>query len=141
MAILVSVILSIVFLLLSGIHFYWGLGGKWGGEVAIPTTINNEKVMNPKFLECFIVGLGLLVFGLFVLIKSGIIVFNLPVWMFKYGLWIISAIFILRSVGEFKYVGFFKKIRNTKFGKMDTKFYSPFCLGIGAVGIILEMML
>lgn len=137
---LIAWLLFAIFLFLSGIHFYWGLGGKWGAEASIPSKENHEKVFNPKLFECFVVGFGLLGFGLFVLVKSTILPFELPVFLADYGLWFVSILFILRSVGEFYYIGFFKKIKNTKFGQMDSKYYSPLCLFIGFLGIILTIL-
>ncbi len=61
-------------------------------------------------------------------------------WIFKYGSWIIPIIFILRSVGDFKYVGFFKKVKQTTFGKLDTKIYSPLSAFIGTVGVLIEII-
>lgn len=136
----IGIFLFLIFLFLSGIHFYWGLGGKWGGDSAIPTRANNEKVMNPKLFECFVVAFGLLGFAFLILIESEIITITLPNWLQEYGLWIISILFLLRAIGEFKYVGFFKKVKTTKFGQMDTKFFSPLCLLIGLLGIVLELI-
>lgn len=137
---LIGLLLFAVFSFLSGIHFYWGLGGKFGGEAAIPTRENNEKVMNPKLFDYFVVAFGLLGFGIFILVKSQLLTFGLPNWLSHSGLWIITSLFLLRAVGEFKYVGFFKTIKTTQFGQMDTRFYSPLCLAISLLGIILELM-
>ncbi len=113
--------------------------GTWGKNAAIPTNENNKRLMNPKLRECFTIGFGLLGFGLFILVKSEFIIFNLPDLLSNYGLWAIAVIFILRAIGEFKYVGFFKKIRDTPFGQMDTNYYSPLCLLIGVLIIIIEL--
>ena len=112
-----AIILFLIFLFLSSIHFYWGLGGRWGSEAVIPVKDNKAKVMMPGPWPTFIVAFGLLGFGLFILIKSGLINLNLPLWLEKYRLWIIASIFILRTIGEFKYVGFFKKIKQTNSDK------------------------
>jgi hypothetical protein len=140
MRILLGFILVAISTVLAAIHFYWGIGGKWGATGAVPTKRGGEKVLQPGSFDCFVVGLGLLCFGLLVLVKAGILQINLPRWLADYGVWLISAIFILRSVGEFKYVGFFKKIRDTTFGKLDTKYFSPLCLLIGLLGTILSLL-
>lgn len=93
----------------------------------------------PGVLPTLIVALGLLEIGFFILIKSRLILFNIPLWLDNYGLWIIAGIFILRAIGEFNYVGFFKKIKQTKFGKNDTKYYSPLCLTIGILTLLMEL--
>ena len=136
MTTIIAIILFLIFL--SSIHFYWGVGGRWGSEAVIPTKDDNVKVMMPGLLPTFIVAFGLSGFGLFILIKSELISLNLPLWLDNYGLWIIAGIFILRAIGEFNYVGFFKKIKHTKFGQRDTKYYSPLCLLIGILTIIIE---
>jgi hypothetical protein len=79
-------------------------------------------------------------FGIFYILKSGLIEFNLPEWIMKYGSWIIPSIFILRAIGEFKYVGFFKSVRKTDFGKLDTKLFSLLSLIIGIFGIIIQLL-
>jgi hypothetical protein len=138
-ATLIGLLLSTVFVLLSAIHFYWGLNGKWGLSVSIPTNENNEKVMTPTSVECFVVATGLLAFAIFTLIKIQLIRVDLPSLLPDYGLPFISGMFILRAIGEFKYVGFFKKIKTTPFGEWDTRYYSPLCLAIGIMGVILEL--
>jgi hypothetical protein len=139
MTTIIAIILFLVFLFISAIHFHWAIGGTWGSDSVLPTKENNEKVLNPSILATVIVALGVLGFGIFILVKSGILAFNLPYWLNQYGLWIIASIFILRAIGDFNYVGFFKKIKLTKFGKSDTKYFSPLCLLIGILTLILEL--
>lgn len=126
--------------MLAAIHFYWALGGDWGFAHALPTTEQGERVLNPTKLESALVGLGLTAFGLFYLIKSGFISVHLPHWIEQLGGWIIPAIFLLRAIGDFKYAGFFKSIRQTDFGTLDTMFYSPLCLLIALLGISLVVL-
>ncbi len=91
-------------------------------------------------MDSFIVGMGLTAFGIFYLFQSGIIAYNLSAGILNYGGWIISIIFLLRAVGDFKYIRFINSITNTNFGKLDTKFLSPLCLVIGILGIIIQLM-
>jgi glucan phosphoethanolaminetransferase (alkaline phosphatase superfamily) len=140
MTILIAVILFLIFSFISAIHFYWAFGGKWGSEAVLPTKNDNQtRVLNPSPLPTLIVAFGLLGFGLLVLISIGLIRFNVPTWLSEHGLWIIASIFMLRAIGDFNYVGFFKQIKHTKFGKNDTKYFSPLCLVIAMLAIILEM--
>ncbi|NMM50665.1 DUF3995 domain-containing protein [Marinigracilibium pacificum] len=136
---ILSITLSIIFLSLGIIHFNWVLGGEFGFSASLPTNEKGERVLNPKRLESAIVGIGLTAFGLFYFTDSGLINIHLPNWVTEYGGWIIPSIFILRAIGEFKYVGFFKKIKNTEFAKWDTKLFSPLSLLIGLLGIIIQI--
>ena len=45
-----------------------------------------------------------------------------------YGNLAIGIVMLVRAVGDFKYVGFFKKIEGTIFAQNDTRYYSPLCL-------------
>jgi Protein of unknown function (DUF3995) len=137
---IIGLILFLIFISLSAIHFYWGLGGKWGADAAIPTKESNEKIMNPKLFECFAVAFALLGFGFFILVKAQLLSFKLPNWLLNYGVWALSLLFLLRAVGDFKYAGFFKKIKTTRFGKLDTKYYSPLCLAIGLMIMVLALI-
>lgn len=140
MIMIVSILLSIIFTTLGIIHFNWVFGGTFGFSKSLPTKENGERVLNPKKMDSAVVGTGLLSFGFFYLIKSGIISYVLPEWIMNYGSWIIPIIFLLRAIGEFKYVGFFKSVKNTEFGKIDTKLFSPLCLAIGILGILIQLL-
>jgi hypothetical protein len=133
-------LLVLVFSLLGILHISWSLGGNWGFENSLPKNEAGERVLNPKKTDSAIVGMGLLFFATFYLIKLETIEMVLPNWAAVSAGWIISIIFILRAIGDFKYVGFFKKVQDTKFGELDSKFYSPLCFGIGILGIIIEVI-
>jgi len=136
---ILSILLSLILIGLGIIHFNWVIGGKFGFSESLPTKESGERVFSPKKIDSAIVGIGLTAFGLFYVFKSGLIEYNLPEWIMKYGSWVIPALFLLRAIGEFKYVGVFKSVKNTDFGKLDTKFFSPLCLAIGIFGIIIQL--
>ena len=102
---------------------------------------------NPLFMYLAIpILIGDLSFCLWLPIKGvdtsemlGLIAFETPQWLYKYGLWIVASIFAFKSIGDINYVGYFKKIKQTKFGKNDTKCFSALCLTIGLLTIILEL--
>jgi hypothetical protein len=137
---ILSISLFAIFTTIGFIHFYWLFGGKWGINNALPTEENGGKAIEPSRIATAIVGIGLISFGLFYLVKSGLINFQVPNWATTYGSWIIPFIFILRAIGDFKYVGLFKKIKHTDFAKADTKLFVPLCLSIGIIGIIIQLM-
>lgn len=137
---LIGSVLFSIFIFLSALHFYWGLGGKWEADAAIPTKETGEKVLNPKPFDCFVVAFGMLACGLFILIRSKLLSVELPFWLLDYGVWVLSILFILRAIGEFKYIGFLKKNRSTEFGRLDTTYYSPLCLTIGLLTMILALI-
>jgi hypothetical protein len=134
-----ALLLSIIFSVLAAIHFNWVVGGQWGFDNSLPTKESGERVLNPKKIDSAIVAVGLTSFALLYLIISNAVKIELPNWIITYGGWIVPSIFMLRALGDFKYVGFFKKVKITNFGKMDTKFYSPLCLTIGVIGYAIQL--
>nr|WP_294921856.1 DUF3995 domain-containing protein [uncultured Flavobacterium sp.] len=137
--IIVTLLLVLIFLFLSSIHFYWAFGGKWEIEGVYPSKTDGTPMRPPGILATLIVAIGLLSFAAFYLIKAGYIAVQLPLWLNKNGLWILTGIFILRAIGEFNYLGFFKKVKNTKFAVNDTKYYAPLCLIIALLTLILQL--
>ncbi|MFH6957794.1 DUF3995 domain-containing protein [Flavobacterium aquidurense] len=135
--IIITLVLFLIFATISALHFYWGFGGKWGSQAVVPTKDDGMPLFVPRTISTFIVAIGLLGFGIFYLIKYGLIAVSLPEWLNKSGFWIIISIFILRAIGDFNYVGFFKKHKSSEFAIKDTKYYAPLCLLIGVLTLIL----
>ena len=136
---ILSLSLSIIFTSLGFIHFYWLFGGKWGLKKVIPTKENGSNNLSiPKFATV-VVALVLTSFGLIYFAKSELNAFALPSWI-NTALWFIPTIFLLRAIGDFNYVGIFKKIKNTEFAKADSRWFVPLCLTIGIVGLLIQLL-
>ncbi|MEO9483558.1 MAG: DUF3995 domain-containing protein [Ekhidna sp.] len=135
--IILNYLLFAIFLCLSIIHVSWALGSSWGFEDAIPKNDKGEWMLKPKKRDSLIVGAGLLLFGLFYLITGNILQISLPPFAIKATSWMIPIIFLFRAIGDFRYIGFTKKVKTTAFARKDTLFYSPLCLSIAVIGFIL----
>jgi hypothetical protein len=133
MIVSLACLLFFIFLFLSLLHLYWASGGKWWTDAVFPTLKSARLPKIPGVIPTIIVAIVLFCFGLFYLIKANLVNLDLPTWMDQYGLWMLGSIFIIRAIGEFHYVGFFKKYKDSKFAEYDTKYYSPMCLGIGVL--------
>ncbi len=137
---MLSLILSSTFLILSILHMYWGFGGKWAIASTLPTSPSGKNILNPTSFQCFFIAGGLLLFALLPLHKVGLLLTELPSWVSFYGLVAVVAIFFLRALGDFRYVGFFKKIRETQFGRLDTLIYSPLSFVISQLSLLLLLL-
>lgn len=124
---------------IAAIHFYWLLGGKLGIANALPASQDGQIALKPRMIETLIVALGLTFMAFLHLAQTEVIAVTLPQWINNYGLKAIAAIFLIRAVGEFRYVGFFKKIKNTKFAQLDTWFYSPLCVLLSLNSLITSL--
>jgi len=47
-----------------------------------------------------------------------------------------GLVFLQRAIGDFKYMGFFKKIKHSNFSRLDSMVSSPLCLLIGIVMLL-----
>ncbi|KQC28483.1 DUF3995 domain-containing protein [Flagellimonas eckloniae] len=131
----ITILISIVLIFLAVLHFYWAAFGIKDPSKIIPTRINEKRVMAPGKFGAIIVGIILLFFA-FIFINK-ILMYIDSDWT-GYVAKGIGILFIVRAFGDFKYVGFFKSAKNSKFSVLDTRYYSPLCLLLGALILILE---
>lgn len=129
----VAIAVCAVFLVLSAWHFYMALAGHSGESAAVPSR-GGRPVFVPSFASTVAVGLALLLFAVLVAGTAGILQIGLPTRLRKWLSLALAAGLLARAVGEFNYVGFFKRVRGTPFARMDTLLYSPLCLLL-AVGV------
>jgi len=137
-----AILESTVFFVLSLVHFNWVVGGKFGFAKALPTNVNGERVLNPQKKDSLIVALGLLLFALYYL-QVGVVGLHLiagPQWLLTFLGWGIPLVFFLRIIGDFKYIGIFKKIKDTGFAVLDNKFYIPLCFFLFINGVIIKVV-
>lgn len=129
---LLAIIVAIPFIGLSILHLYWVFGGKSGMTKTVPA-VNNQPVFVPGPVSTAIVAGGLAGFALLALtLGFGLLPANYQPYA-KFAGFAVGAILILRAIGEFRYVGFFKRIKGSDFATYDTRYYSPFCLLMGSL--------
>ncbi|MDR2122538.1 MAG: DUF3995 domain-containing protein [Flavobacteriaceae bacterium] len=125
MNLLCNIILSLIFACIATIHIYWAFGGNWGKQQAVPTTTTGVSLFVPNFFSCF--GVGIILISFILLVNYGDLDF-IPQKIYISLLIIVAIIFLMRTIGDFKYVGFFKKVNETNFARLDRNYYSPLCL-------------
>ena len=139
MGAMIALVLGITFGLLSLLHFAWALGIKWGFDASLPTTEEGKSVIDPKPRESLIVAIGLAFFSVFYCSKYFMVPLTPNETIETIISWVMPCIFILRSIGDFKYFGFFKKVKSTSFADLDTKLIIPLCLLLAFLGFLLEL--
>lgn len=126
---LLASIVGAVLFLIGCIHLYWLFGGRGGFSIAVPTKNHSESpLFIPGRIETAAVMIIFWAAAALLLIQAKIIPAVGPSWLPAFAGWTLAVVFLLRAVGEFRAIGFFKKIRNTPFARMDSLFYSPLCL-------------
>ncbi|MCP4139173.1 MAG: DUF3995 domain-containing protein [Chloroflexi bacterium] len=135
-------ILSGILFSLSVPHFYWALGGEKGFNYAIPSK-DGKSLFKPSPLASLTVAVALSLASVIILESTGTY-YGIYKWVqaplvFYWGRWSIVVVFFARAIGEFNYVGFFKKNKESQFASLDTRFYSPLCLFIAIGAFLLNM--
>jgi hypothetical protein len=117
-----------ILLFAAGFHLYWGCGGRVGSAVALPQRADGMQAFKPSPTGAILVAVFLIGSLLLVLALAGLIHLPVPQRWLRVAVMSLSALFLMRALSWYKYVGLFKSIRNTRFAKYDTWLYSPLCL-------------
>jgi len=127
-----AALIAVVFCLLSLLHIGWAVGFRAGTWQVLPER-DGAPLFQPGPLSTLAVAALLFVAALLVTQRAGLGRELLPAALVEPGCWTVSVALVARAIGEFRYVGFFKRVRQTAFARMDTRLYSPlaFLLGVG----------
>lgn len=136
---ILSIANSVIFLFLVLVHLYWVCNGQVGIAATIPTKLNGKRVFTPSRFGTFVVAAGLFMFAVTNLIFGGMIESPIGLSYINYAMWGIAGIFLIRFIGDFKYVGITKRFRQSVFAQKDTFFYSPLCFLLAVSHAILLM--
>jgi hypothetical protein len=126
---ILGLLLAAIFAVLGLLHVYWAIGGKSGGGAAVPT-VNDVAAFSPSPQATLMVAAALFAAMLVILGCLGWFGETIPNRLFRVMTLVISLAFLLRAVGDFRLVGFFKPATESAFAYWDTWLYSPLCLFI-----------
>jgi hypothetical protein len=130
------VAVSAILLLAAATHAYWASGGPYGLSAVVPD--RGGKLL----FRLGRIGTALLAFGLLaaaLLVAEQTLGFMPAVSSSStaVGCWILAALLLLRTVGDFRYVGLFKRVKDTAFAYWDTAAYTPLCLLLGVATVFI----
>jgi hypothetical protein len=128
---IIDLLCTAILLSAAGFHFYWGLGGRVGWQAALPQQSGGERAFTPRAGAAHAVGAVLLLAVLIIGVHTRVLPLPVPAWATRAAITLMSSIFLVRAFGWFRYAGWFKAVRDTRFGRYDTWFYCPLCLVLG----------
>jgi hypothetical protein len=126
-----AVFTTVVLLGLSALHVYWAAGGRRGTDAVIPT-VEGRRALNPSPLATIGIAVALAVAGAVTIGSTGALSAVVPAWLIRSGLVVLSLVFGLRAVGDFRLIGLTKRVKGTRFARLDTQLFSPLCVGLAA---------
>lgn len=128
MSTLVVYIAAAFLIAISLIHVYWAFGGRWGSRAALPQSNGGIALFRPRILETLAVAVVMLGVCTVLIVQSETLSILQSNGFTKWSCVLCGSVFFLRAIGDFKYLGFFKRVKHTTFSYYDTRFYSPLCL-------------
>jgi len=126
-----------LFSLLGAVHLFWAIGGQWGLSKAIPQK-GGQALFRATFGITLLLGAMFLSFAWMLAAYQGFVQWDVPRAGLRWGLLTTLALFLARMIGEFNYVGVFKRVKGTPFARLDDLLYTPLC---GLVAILLALLL
>lgn len=133
---MLGVFVASLMLLLSVIHFYWALSPKSLPSTKVIPYVAGKPALHPKRITTCVVAFFLALIAIFAL-ELAFPFINFPSWLLKLGGTTLALLFLIRALGDFHLVGFFKSIKDSEFAFYDTRFYSPLCVMLGMLFLIL----
>ncbi len=130
-----GILAAVVFAALAGLHAYWALGGT-SGTVAVIPTVEGRATLAPSALATWVVATLL---ALSALLLVGAVAGWSPTWVFRVGCAGLGVVMLARAIGDFRTVGFFKRVRHTEFARNDTRFFAPLCLGLSIAAVLVAV--
>lgn len=122
-------LMACILALIAMLHFFWALGMTWGREASIPWTRTGETFSKPGRAASLAVGLSLM------MAATGVLMPYDP-WLKTQSLRFMALVLGLRAIGDFRYSGFTKRVRSSRFAYWDTYFYSPACVLLAMLALL-----
>lgn len=128
---LLALALAGVFAALAALHVYWAAAGGTGAAV-VPARADGTPLFRPRVGSTLAVAGALLAAVVVVLGRGGVAALPVPAGLYRVGAWGLACVLALRAIGDFRYVGLFKRERASAFARRDTALYSPLCVALAA---------
>ncbi|SRR5579871_181614 len=124
---------------LAVLHVYWSVAHSVASSATIPE-VEGRPAFRPSRLGTFAVAIALFAAAALVAIAGQLA----PAWLqvpFARLLTVtLGLVFLARAIGDFRLVGFFKKVRGTTFARLDTLLYAPLCALVGVAAILVAAL-
>jgi hypothetical protein len=114
----ITIVCTAILLFGACFHLYWGCGGHVGRSVALPQRPDGTQAFQSNPAGAILVALFLVGILVLVLALSGVVGLPVPQRWLRVGAMLLSMLFLARALSWYKYVGFFKSIRSTRFANM-----------------------
>ena len=126
-----AVIVCAIFLAIALWHLYMAWSPATGANGSVPST-DGKPIFVPSFRATILVAVMLVLFAGLVASTAGLLQLAVPTATLRLLSYLLATGLFARAVGDFRFVGFFKSVRGTRFATLDYFLYSPICLLLAA---------
>ena len=127
----IALSVSVAFVVLALWHFRMAFSPASGLSSAVPSS-EGRPLFVPSPGATAAVGVVLFFFAILVAATGGLVHLGVSPRLLSWSSFALALGLLARAIGEFRYVGFFKRVRGSRFAKLDTLLYSPLCLFLAA---------
>ncbi|MBV9929455.1 MAG: DUF3995 domain-containing protein [Alphaproteobacteria bacterium] len=119
----------------AGFHLLWAVGGRLGYAVSLPQRADGTPVLAHRLAwwrpAAGGVALCLALLAALLLVQAGRLRLPLPADLVRALLVGAGTAFVARAILPNRYVGFFKRLKGTRWARYDSRLYSPLFLALG----------
>lgn len=107
----------------AALHMYWAFAGTKTNNSAVPSLPDGRPLFSPGPLACIAVAVALSTLG--AALAWTVLLPPAVSWPLHTVLTLALIVLTLRAVGDGRFVGFSKRVRDTTFGRADDALYTP----------------
>ena len=128
------------FFALAALHLYWAVGGRWPGSDA--ESLARTVIGGPPGMKmappaaCIVVAVLLTSAGLLVLAAGDLVALPLPANALRVLVLCVAGVMRLRGLVGFVDERLRPAIRGSRYARLNKRFYSPLCLGLGTLVLL-----
>jgi hypothetical protein len=105
------------------LHLYWAFVGTAKSSSAVPSLPNGQPLFSPGPLAC--VAVAVAIASLAAVLLWAVILPPAVAWPVRSVLTLALLVLTARAVGDGRFIGFSKRVRDTAFGRADDALYTP----------------
>ncbi|HKP56148.1 MAG TPA: DUF3995 domain-containing protein [Polyangiales bacterium] len=129
---------ALLFAVVGALHVAWAAGVRTGVGAAVPE-LRGKPLFEPGKVLTLLVGLSLLVAAWLVLALGHWLPAPLPAPVMWAAGALAAAVFGLRTLGDGRFVGLFKRVHGTRFALLDDRVFTPVSFALCAA-IVLQLI-
>jgi hypothetical protein len=119
---------AVVLGLVAGLHLAWSAGLRWGVAAAVPEVVGRPAIHPPGWLTVLVALALLVAAALLLALGTG----GRPAPWVVWGGGAAGVAFGVRTLGDLRLVGLFKRVGGTAFARWDSLLYTPLCFALSA---------